>query len=659
MTTATTEKAGERDDGRQRRWRNVIGAAAGNDSIVGSAGNNSIMGGEGNDTLFGAAGNDTIDGGLGTDIMSGGDGLDTVTYASRTAGVTIQPEAPFGQPNSGQPGENDSIYNDFETLIGGSGDDSIGGFQFQTPENIGYLEIGNGGNDTLTGGFGDDTLMGGAGNDSIDGLAGDNNLMDGGDGNDYIEIGRIEAGGGTMLGGAGNDSLFSALQADVRVMHGEGGDDVLGPNIHTTIVTGDAGNDVAYFNDLFVGLDTNLAGTGIDTLVGTIFDDHIVGSDANEVILGLAGNDTIEGGGGDDYLDGGLGLDSINGGDGNDIIVNADGQNPDTLDGGAGFDIAQFGGFIDPVHNILIDTYQNIEFLYDPTSAGQVLPSTSVFPDVAQLTPFDATTTPTPTVSKGVLNITGTSGNDSISVILDSTGKNVNVTLNGKSSTFPLAGLTGIFVDAGGGNDAVSLIRSDGTRGVPISATVAGGNGNDTLTGGNGNDSLAGGMGNDRILGGAGNDNLNGGNDATINGSDGADYISGGPGNDSVFYSQRQDNLNIDISDGKKSNDGAPGEGDSVQTDVENVFGGNGNDSIVGNSSANVISGGGGNDTIMGGDGNDKLIGSRGNDTLLGQGGTNLYSIADGERDDFDGGLNPFVSGDPGVDFNTVTQTFI
>ena len=156
-------EAGERDDVGSG-VENVIGGS-GNDSIVGSAGNNSLMGGAAT-TPFGAAGNDTIDGGLGADSMSGGDGLDTVTYASRTAGVTIHPEPqPFGQPNSGQPGENDSIVDDFETLIGGSGNDVdrwIPVPDARQPTHFGYLEIGNGGNDTLTGGFGDDTLLGGA-----------------------------------------------------------------------------------------------------------------------------------------------------------------------------------------------------------------------------------------------------------------------------------------------------------------------------------------------------------------------------------------------------------------------------------------------------------------------------------------------------------------
>ena len=167
-------------------------------------------------------------------------------------------------------------------------------------------------------------------------------------------------------------------------------------------------------------------------------------------------------------------------------------------------------------------------------------------------------------------------------------------------------------------------------------------------------------MGNDSLYGGNGDDFLNGGNDATLDGSDGADTLSGGNGNDSVVYSQRQDDLTIDISNSSKSNDGASGEGDKVMADIENVFGGDGDDLIIGNSAANLISGGGGNDTIEAGDGNDKLIGGPGNDTLMGQGGVNLYSIADDTRDDFDGNSNSsFVSGDVATDFDTATGSFL
>ena len=58
----------------------------------------------------------------------------------------------------------------------------------------------------------------------------------------------LDPGGGTMLGGAGNDSLVSATFRRYAHECTVGGDDVLGAKATTHIVTGDAGNDIAYFN---------------------------------------------------------------------------------------------------------------------------------------------------------------------------------------------------------------------------------------------------------------------------------------------------------------------------------------------------------------------------------------------------------------------------
>jgi Ca2+-binding RTX toxin-like protein len=55
----------------------------------------------------------------------------------------------------------------------------------------------------------------------------------------------------------------------------------------------------------------------------------------------------------------------------------------------------------------------------------------------------------------------------------------------------------------------------------------------------------------------------------------------------------------------------------STGTTIENAFTGDGNDTIIGNSSANVLSSGRGNDILDGGAGNDTLKGGRGNDTYI------------------------------------------
>jgi Ca2+-binding RTX toxin-like protein len=151
----------------------------GNDVIAGGAFANVLRGGDGTDTLrglggadtlYGDAGNDTLEGGDGDDVFdegddanggdsfAGGAGVDAVTYAARSASVTVSVD---GVANDGQ-GESDNVGSDVERLVGGSGDDTLtGGAGHETLE-------GGPGADTLSGGAGDDILEGGAGTDDLD-----------------------------------------------------------------------------------------------------------------------------------------------------------------------------------------------------------------------------------------------------------------------------------------------------------------------------------------------------------------------------------------------------------------------------------------------------------------------------------------------------------
>ncbi|MCP1470897.1 serralysin [Sphingobium sp. OAS761] len=64
---------------------------------------------------------------------------------------------------------------------------------------------------------------------------------------------------------------------------------------------------------------------------------------------------------------------------------------------------------------------------------------------------------------------------------------------------------------------------------------------------------------------------------------------------------------------------------------IENANGGSGNDSITGNSAANVIHGNGGNDSIDGSSGDDTLYGEAGNDYLMGGDGNDTLYGGDGD----------------------------
>jgi Ca2+-binding RTX toxin-like protein len=136
-------------------------------------------------------------------------------------------------------------------------------------------------------------------------------------------------------------------------------------------------------------------------------------------------------------------------------------------------------------------------------------------------------------------------------------------------------------------------------------SVIVGTDGDDVVTGTPVDDSLYGRSGNDALLGLAGEDELDGGS--------GADGISGGPGDDdSVSYTGASANVTLD----GQANDGAPGEGDNVLPDVENVYGTDGPDVITGSAAANTIDGNAGDDRIDGGPGSDSLIGGEGDDTI-------------------------------------------
>jgi Ca2+-binding RTX toxin-like protein len=238
-------------------------------------------------------------------------------------------------------------------------------------------------------------------------------------------------------------------------------------------------------------------------------------------------------------------------------------------------------------------------------------------------------------LANGVLTVTGTSKSEVIALSVEGTTIRAANSTTGTSEIFIADNVTGILVNAVGGNDSVTI-----AAGITKPATINGGSGNDTLTGGNGNDSLFGGDGDD-----------------TLAGRSGADALAGGNGTDTATYAAYTGAVTVTLND--VADDGLPGELDNVRTDVENVIGGIGNDILVGSGAANVLSGNAGNDAISGGAGDDSLVGGLGNDTLSGGkgndtmvGGAGADILAGGEgngdvadyRDRTDAQLAVFVS---------------
>lgn len=188
--------------------------------------------------------------------------------------------------------------------------------------------------------------------------------------------------------------------------------------------------------------------------------------------------------------------------------------------------------------------------------------------------------------------------------------------------------------------------------GTEFNDTIIGDSGDNFLFGDDGDDILYGELGYDYIDGGLGNDYIDGGGgDDTLHGDDGDDiligglgndHIDGGLGNDSIDGGDGVDSINywwfydvdafnsidtyafngvvINLEAGSAL--GIDLNGDTLFTDslanIEDAFGSEFNDTIIGDGGNNFLFGDDGDDTLEGGDGDDSLLGDDGNDILIG-----------------------------------------
>lgn len=180
----------------------------------------------------------------------------------------------------------------------------------------------------------------------------------------------------------------------------------------------------------------------------------------------------------------------------------------------------------------------------------------------------------------------------------------------------------------GGGDDVLTGDRGkDRLDGGPGNDTAEGGRGSDALDGGGGRDRLFGGSGNDELDGGPGSDYVDGGrgDDPKVSGgpgdfdivvgNTGVDRIDGGPGkHDIASYTTSTVPLSVDLGAGRMV-----GEVRERLTGIEDVLGGSGNDTLVGNAAANRLDGGPGNDQLRAVGSGDRAFGGPGSDTCTGR----------------------------------------
>lgn len=372
------------------RWE-VAGTAFA-DTIQGWIHDDSLTGGAGNDTLRGLAGDDRLDGGFGRDSLLGQSGDDTI-YGDQST---------FSDPSKAGGDTIDAGIGD-DAVYGGGGDDSIlgGGGNDALQGDAGADRIDGGlHNDNIQGGDGADNLIGGAGNDSLysqgflqDDMWTDRDSISGGAGADFVAIGVNDwARGGDEASTLDTIRMtfetFQSGQVGVTYNIATQGQGVTvlanGTNFQGFEILDFQGGSAAdtVTGDAF--RDTLEGGYGWDQLRGGGGDDVLDGDTGNDTVWGDAGHDsftdgdvdrqgdvfltdirdTYYGGAGNDVFADGFGADKLYGGDDGDIFKLGsqwwtEYYDADTVDGGAGRDLVDYGAASISVAVSLADSTQN------------------------------------------------------------------------------------------------------------------------------------------------------------------------------------------------------------------------------------------------------------------------------------------------------------
>ncbi|WP_162270304.1 S8 family serine peptidase [Bordetella ansorpii] len=597
-------------------------------------------GGFGVRTTYATMGNDTIQGASQTgNVIYGRGGNDTIS-----AGVLSRVEFYGGTGNDRLTG---GSYDDI--LDGGDGDDILSG---------------GAGDDTLISGKGVDTLIGGVGDDLYvldvsDGLGSGTRLFEGVDqGNDtirapfdvdlkdYPNFENVELTGSQAFTAIGTD-VANRLAGNGMgsTLIGHAGDDVyvvLGPDAvieqagegYDRIETGLSVLQLAANVEVLVSLGKGLI------MAGNELDNEIYGDAGDNMMRGLAGNDLLSGGDGDDTLDGGKGNDVLYGGGGNDTYLLRRGDGQDIIVNGlerrrtakagtlvldndvgsrqlwfrrAGNDlVVQVLGASDSV--TVKDWYVQKSFQLERVRAGDGVDLYQIDVLAQAMAAYQAANpgfdTATATEIPNVSALNTALANAAVAVpepiVLPPSGTPVADTMTGG------AGDDIFYVDHAG--DKINEKTDEGIDTVYLSLSTY--------------YSTPWNVERVRIL------NPNGasvqagtGLTSIVYAGDGDDVISGYSG--FVSYEYAKSAVRVELDDYYTNTDTTGGSGRDIIQNIPNIIGSGYNDTIIGDSKANIIDGAGGADRMEGGAGDDTYYVDNAGDVVIedaGQGNDTVYS---------------------------------
>lgn len=461
---------------------------------------------------------------------------------------------------------------------------------------------GGAGNDFLVGTLGNDMISGGADTDTVSYVNAFSTTATGVTVNLATTTAQNTGAAGTdtitgvenIIGSGYNDNLTGT--AGANVVEGGAGADTM---------DGGAGTDTASYAGATAGVTVSLAaqgaaqntgGAGSDTLTGF---ENLTGSSFNDSLSGDSAVNVLMGGAGDDLLNGNA--------------AGATQAGLDTLDGGAGNDVASFAGY-----------------------AGVVVAELNGASDV--IATVDGVNQ---AVLRNIEGVAGGAGNDRLigdaraNVLRGAGGSDE---LSGGEGDDSLDGGAGDDLLLGGGGSDTAVFS--GATAVTVDLRINGaqntGQGLDTLIG---IENLTGGTGADILIG---DDGAN-----VFTDTGGADTYSGNGGSDTLTYAFAGAGvvMNLALTTAQATGGG----GSDTVSGIENVTGSAFGDTLAGTTDANTLIGLGGNDVLTGVQGNDLLFGGEGRDILYGD-FNNSFSTGDG-ADVLEGGAgDDFLVGGQGAD---------
>ena len=491
-------------------------------TFKGAVTNSSVYAGKGTDSLTFER---TVSGGL----VSGDTGNDTIDITGKISASAVI---------SGGADDDSIVLRDrieSSTVRGDDGEDTLSILDNSVSSKV----LLGGDNDTLTvdkkhvdltvkGNAGDDTLT--VGSTTATSFSGSGNAFYGGKGEDTLNLQSNDA---LLISGDKEDDLLEvtvAITSDGATLNGGEGDDVI--DLATAVG----------------GKLTAKGEVGADSIVGSAASDSVYGGQGDDTLTGgSGGTDHLQGDLGDDVITLATAVASlVLGGDGDDTItqstVSSSTEKGHTITGGAGADsistVSQTftaAGAINTDKTNTVVTFANAAEFF---TSGDVVDSISVADgdgtilEIGGALKFDVTD------EFDRLSMSGTGAARTAlteGFMLKTTD---SVTAGADIKFVAAAGDVITAVDTSSSNQNSSIDASNFIAADPI-AIVGAENGKNTIKGGKGDDVLTGGDKVDTILGGDGDDTLVSG--------EGNDTLTGGAGND-LFTLGKGTNVVTDLS---------------------------------------------------------------------------------------------------------------